>query len=107
MAKRVIPRTLALRDLQAAIAWYEGEGGAKVALAFVDAVERSFAAIGRRPSAGANRDAHELDLPGLRCWKVARYPYLVFFMELEGHVEVWRILHSQRDLPASLRPQLA
>jgi toxin ParE1/3/4 len=46
------------------------------------------------------RYAHELDLPGLRSWALSRYPYLVFYVERPDHVDVWRVLNSQRDLPA-------
>ncbi len=45
----------------------------------------------------------ELDLPGLRCWPVKRYPYLVFYVERDDHIDVWRVLHGQRDIPAWLR----
>jgi toxin ParE1/3/4 len=43
-----------------------------------------------------------LNLPGLRFWSLTRYPYLVFSMELDAHVDVWRVLHGQRDIPAWL-----
>jgi toxin ParE1/3/4 len=44
--------------------------------------------------------AHELKLPGPRAWPLAGYPYLVFYIERPDHVDVWRILHGQRDIPA-------
>jgi toxin ParE1/3/4 len=46
------------------------------------------------------RYAHELDVPGLRCWPLRRYPHLVFFVERDDHIDVWRILHAERDIPA-------
>jgi toxin ParE1/3/4 len=46
------------------------------------------------------RYGHELDLPGLRSWALSRYPYLVSYVERPDHVDVWRVLHSQRDIPA-------
>ena len=27
-------------------------------------------------------------------------PYLVFYVERPDHIDVWRVLHSQRDIPA-------
>ncbi len=58
--------------------------------------------ISRHPSAGSTRYAFELDLPGLRCWPLARYPYRVFYVERDDHIDVWRILHGARDIPAWL-----
>lgn len=69
-------------------------------MGFIDAVEQAFTHTGRHPGAGSPRYAHELNLPGLRCWPLKRYPYLVFYIERHDHVDVWRILHGQRDIPA-------
>jgi toxin ParE1/3/4 len=36
----------------------------------------------------------------LRFWALRRYSYLVFYVERSDHVDIWRVLHSQRDIPA-------
>lgn len=46
--------------------------------------------------------AHALDLPGLRCWPHTRYPYLVFYLQQQDHIDMWRVLHATRDIPAWL-----
>lgn len=43
---------------------------------------------------------HELNLPDLRSWALSRYPYLIFHIERPDHIDVWRVLHSKRDIPA-------
>jgi len=96
----VVPRALARRDIEDAIAYYLAEGSPQAAMGFVDAIEQAFAHIGRHPATGSPRYAHELNLPGLRCWPLKRYPYLAFYVERDDHVDVWRILHGQRDIPA-------
>jgi toxin ParE1/3/4 len=96
----VVPRALARRDIEDAIAYYLAEGSAQAAMGFVDAIEQAFAHIGRHPATGSPRYAHELNLPGLRCWPLKRYPYLAFYVERDDHVDIWRILHGQRDIPA-------
>ena len=101
--KPVVPREQARRDVEAAIAYYLGENAESAAIGFIDALERSFAHIGRHPASGSPRYAHELNLPGLRCWALARYPYLVFYVERPDHIDVWRVLHGQRDIPAWMR----
>jgi toxin ParE1/3/4 len=101
--KPVIPRQLANRDIEQAIEHLLNEAGEKVALGFVDALETAFARIGRAPGVGTTRYAHELDLPGLRTWRLKRYPYLVFFFERSDHVDVVRVIHAHRDIPEWLR----
>nr|MEA2799523.1 toxin ParE1/3/4 [Phenylobacterium sp.] len=32
-----------------------------------------------------------------------RYPYLIFYVERDSHVDVWRLLHAERDIPAWLQ----
>ena len=102
-SKPVIRRVGADRDVEQAIDYYLSEASEEVALGFVNALERSFLRIGRHPASGSTKYAHALELPGLRCWPVKGYPHLVFYIERDDHVDVWRILHGQREIPAWLR----
>jgi toxin ParE1/3/4 len=98
--KPVIPRALAQRDVDEALAHYLDEASEKVALSFIDALERAHTHIGRHPASGSSRYAVELNLPGLKSWPLRRFPYLVFYVEREDHVDIWRVLHGRRDIPA-------
>jgi len=100
--KPVIPRELASHDIDDIIQYYLDESAAHAALGFVDALQSAFAHIGRHPATGSPRYAHELNLPGLRCWPLTRYPYLVFYLDRPDHIDVWRVLHASRDIPAWL-----
>ncbi|MEK6243421.1 MAG: type II toxin-antitoxin system RelE/ParE family toxin [Pseudomonadota bacterium] len=101
-AKPVIPRELANRDVDEAIGHYVSEDARPAALGFIEALEQAYLHIGRHPATGSPRYAHELDLPGLRSWPLERYPHLVFYIERNDHIDVWRVLHGQRDIPAWL-----
>ena len=101
--KPVIPSRRAALDIQEAIDHYLEEAGEKVALGFVSSLERAFKHIARHPETGSSRYAHELDLPGLRSWPLKRYPHLVFYVEGERHIDVWRVLHGERDIPGWMR----
>lgn len=81
--------------------WYEAEAGVDVARRFVASVENGFSEIGRHPAMGSPRYAHELDLPGLRSWPLEQFPYLIFYRHDGDTVDVWRVLHAHRDIPAS------
>ena len=98
-AKPVIPREAAQRDIDQAIAHYAAEAGEPVALAFIDALERAFRRIAQHPAAGSPRHAFELRLEGLCAWPLRKYPHLVLYLEREDHLDVWRVLHAQRDIP--------
>lgn len=98
-AKPVIPRALANRDVEDAIGYYLGEQAEQAALGLIDALEQAYTHISRHPGSGISRYAHELELPGLLCWPLKRYPYLVFYVDRGDHIDVWRVLHGVRDLP--------
>lgn len=101
--KPVVPREQARQDVEDAIEHYLVEDAEAVALGFIDALQKAYGHIGRHPATGSPRHAHELNLPGLRSWPLTRYPYLVFYVEHSDHIDVWRVLHGQRDIPAGLR----
>jgi toxin ParE1/3/4 len=98
--KPVRLRELARRDVEAAIEYYVHEAGSDVALGFIEALRRAYRTIADHPAAGSPRYAHELALPGLRSHGLKRYPYLVFYVERDDHIDVWRVLHARRDIPA-------
>ncbi|SDZ70604.1 toxin ParE1/3/4 [Variovorax sp. YR266] len=102
-AREIVPRAQAHEDVDAIIEHYLSEDAERVALGFIDALEEAYAHIARHPSTGSPRYAHELNLPGLRFWPLTRYPYLVFYVERGPHIDVWRVLHGQQDIPAWMR----
>jgi len=102
-AKPVVLREQAHRDVDDALAFYIGEGSESAALGLINALEKACIQISLQPASGSTRYAHELNLPGLRLWPLARYPYLVFYFERPDHMDVWRVLHGQRNIPAGMR----
>lgn len=101
MAKPVALRRLAVEDVESAVDRYADDGGPTIAGRFIDAVDRALRHVGRHPHTGSLRFSYELELPGLRAWPVPQFPYVVFYVERSGEIDVWRILHTRRDLPAS------
>lgn len=67
---------------------------------FVDVFARSIERLSRHPSSGSLRYSHIVEIVGLRCLALARYPYLVFYLVGDEGIDVWRILHAQSDIPA-------
>lgn len=91
---------LARRDTEQAAAWYAKQGGLVLELAFTDALQATTGLISTHPGIGSPRYATVLNLVGLRCWPVKGFPQLVFYIERETQLDVWRVLHAQRDIPA-------
>lgn len=104
-SKVVVPRTLAVRDVESALKHYRNEASEEVALGFAEALQKGYAHISRHPGTESNRLAHELNLPGLRSRPLNGYPYVIFHVDREDCIDVWRVLHGQRDIPTWLRDQ--
>ena len=102
--KPVVLRERAQSDVDEAIEHYRSEAGPAVALNFIDTLEDTLRQIGERPASGSPRHAHELDIPGLRFKSVEGFPYLVFYVERDADIDVWRVLHGARDIPSWLQP---
>jgi toxin ParE1/3/4 len=101
--KPIIRRALAELDVQEAAQYYLDQEATQVALNFIDDLEAALGHIQRHPAAGSPRYAHSLNLPGLRFWSCKRFPYLVFYFEQADRIDVWRVLHGKRDIPAWLQ----
>jgi toxin ParE1/3/4 len=85
-----------------AVRYYAAEVGLDMALAFREALRTAYRAIAARPGTGSPRYGEILDLPGLRAKRLKRFPFLVFYVEGQDRIDVWHVLHVQRDIPASL-----
>jgi toxin ParE1/3/4 len=99
----VVPTELANRDVDEAIDFYLREHAPQAALEFIDAIEKAFQTLAGHPAIGSLRYGIELSIPGLRCWQVAGFPHLVFYVEQEDGVHILRVLHGHRDIPAWMR----
>jgi toxin ParE1/3/4 len=106
-AKPVIPREQALQDVDKAVEDYLDAAGPRVAINLVEQLERAYAQIASYPGAGSPRFGYELGVPNLRHVRIKGFPYLIFYVELAAHIDVWRVLHANRDIPAWLEdPEL-
>ena len=98
----VVPRAMARADMDEAITHLIAEACVDTALNFIAEIETAFAMLGEFPAAGSPRWAHELSLPGLRSWRFGNFPWLICYVAHDDRVDVWRVLHAKRDMPAWL-----
>lgn len=100
--KSVVLSSQALRDIEDAVDHYLVEADIAVAQRFIDAVETALDLIAREPGIGSPRYAHELQIPGLRSWGLRDFPQLLFYLVTADAIDVVRLLHGARDIPAWL-----
>ena len=103
----VVLRERAQRDVEDAVEHYRAEASAAVALDFVDALEAAFRLVGEHPAAGSLRyaratRANSTSPACVRDWWPG-FPYVVCYVERDADVDVWRVLHTARDISAWLR----
>jgi len=96
-------RAKAAVDVEDAVAHLRSTAGDTVALSFIDALERGVNLLTRSPQAGSLQFAYELAIPELRAWALKRFPYVIFSIPHENHIDIWRVLHARRDLPGAIR----
>jgi toxin ParE1/3/4 len=70
---------------------------------FIDALQSTYQAIAAHPALGSPRYASELILPGLRSLATKGFPYVVFYIDRDDHIDVWRVLDGRRDIPSRMR----
>ena len=101
MARQVQLRSTAAADVEGIVDHLIDEAGSDAALAFVDAFETGLRHIASAPNSGSLKFGYELGIPELRAWRLRRQPYVVFYLPLDDRLDVWRVLHERRDIPAS------
>jgi len=88
--KPVIIHSEAIEELDGAVAYYEDQ---KVGLGFnfLVEVEQALGKIQQNPNLGAI-----YKVTGLRRYVIQRFPFLIFYAELEEYIWVVAIVHGKR-----------
>lgn len=83
------------------VGYLAADAGSRAALGFVDALEAGLRYLASASNSGSLKFGFELGIPELRAWRLRRQPYVVFYVPLDDRIDVWRVLHERRDIPAS------
>ena len=100
--KPVVVRPRAGREIDDAAAYYAALN-ADLGASVYDEVDVALEILAEDSSIGSPRYSHIIQDVRLRVWPIARFPYLIFYLDHDELVEVVRFLHTHRDLPAALR----
>ena len=89
MKTPIVVRPLARDDLAQARDWYEERGAGK-GQQFVSAVEEFLDRISTFP------EIYAVEAKNVRCGRLRRFPYVVYYRILEGRIEILAVLHGSR-----------
>lgn len=103
MAKLVVPRVIAENDLESACEHYLTTAGTDVAVDFLNDFENAVAFISRFPAAGSPKYGDEHSMAGVRFWQLKKFPFIIFYIETEHQIDVWRVMHGNMDITAELQ----
>lgn len=101
--RRVVTTRQADRDIVDAVDHLREAGADDAAYELIDELREVSRRIVQFPSIGSARFALETGIHELRDVALRRFPYVVFYSDDVDAVRVHRVLHSSRDIPASLQ----
>lgn len=87
-------------DLVERVGYYRAQGGSELAERFVDATIAGLRAAERLPNAGSPLVGELCDIPGLRAWRVRRFPVRWYSFVTEDRLDIVRLLADAQDLIA-------
>src|ERR1051325_2577846 len=97
---KLVRRPVARRDLTEAVLYLRAEGGSALSHRFLDELEATFERLCSFPALGTSWPTTNPELIGLRRRLLPHFPYSVFYLPTEITVEIVRVLHNSRDVPA-------
>jgi toxin ParE1/3/4 len=92
---------------QEALPYYRKEGGSRVAVKLANATNAALDQIELDPGIDSPTLGKLLGIPGLRTWRVAKFPLLWCYFERGDHLDVVRLLGERQDLAAILGDEFA
>ena len=104
--KPAVLRPQALRDQQGEVRYYRKEGGTRLALKVAKATNEALDQVELEPGMGSPRLGKLLGIPGLRTWRVGKFPLVWCYFEGADHLDVVRLLGERQDIIAILGGEL-
>lgn len=87
----------AKQDRRDEVLYYRTEAGAQVAKKLVEAMKEALHALERQPGIGSPAIGQELDVGGLRAWRLNGSPLSLWYFERADHVLVVRLVGQRQD----------
>ena len=100
--KPAVLRPQARRDQQGEVRYYREQGGTRLAVKVAKATDAALDQIEREPGIGSPTLGKILGTPGLRTWRVTKFPLLWCYFERGDHLDVVRLLGERQDIATIL-----
>ena len=100
--KPAVLRPQALLDQQGEVRYYRKQGGARLAVKLAKASNEALDQLELEPGMGSPTLGKLLGIPGLRTWRVAKFPLLWCCFERKDHLDVVRLLGERQDIATLL-----
>jgi toxin ParE1/3/4 len=100
--RKLVRRPTAQRDLAEAVRYLRKESGVATSHRFLDEVETTVTRLLSFPNLGTPWPTTRRELVGVRRRLIPHFPYSVFYLPSEERIELVRVLHNSRDIPALL-----
>ena len=100
--KPAVLRPQALRDQQGEVRYYRKEGGTRLAVKVAKATDEALDRMEIEPGIGSPTLGKLLGIPGLKTWRVGKFPRLWCYFERGDHLDVVRLLGERQDTLAIL-----
>jgi len=104
--KPAVLRPQALRDQQGEVRYYRKEGGTRLAMKVAKAINHALDQVELEPGLGSPRLGKLLGTPGLRTWRVGKFPLLWCYLERRDHLDLTRLLGERQDVLGILGDEL-
>jgi len=100
--KPAVLRPQAFRDQQGEVRYHRKEGGTRVAMKVAKSTNQALDQVELEPGLGSPRLGKLLGIPGLRTWRVGKFPLVWCYFERADHLDVVRLLGERQDIIAIL-----
>ena len=87
--------------------YYRKEGGTRLAVKVAKATNEALDRVELEPGMGSPRLGRLLGIPGLRTWRVGKFPLLWCYFEHGDHLDMVRLLGERQDVIAILGDEFA
>ena len=91
-----------MADVRGQIRFFSTTASRDIAIRFVDAFEGALDRLRDFPRQGAPWPTDNPELQGIRRLLMTTFRIWIFYRETDSHIEIVRVLHGSRDLPALL-----
>lgn len=97
---RIKTRSSADQDMEREAINIADYAGVEAGLRFFEACDRAFLLLASQPGMGVAKDFGNPIFAGMRMWRLKGFEeYLVFYLPIQGGIEVMRVVNGSRDLP--------